>query len=371
MSRSLNIAVLGAGGFVGSRLMELASVCPEWTFVPILRSAKSVARLSKLGLKPIFANTAEESALASSLSGFDAVVNLASGDWTSIQSDARIVYEASAKAGVRLLIHLSSAVVFGRVLSPSIHDDSSPQLNHWMLYARAKGAAEKFLRSRLEKSSMKVVVLRPGLIWGPRSNWSAMPAKDLSSGSAWLGGNGEGICNLCHVDNLARYIHQILRNPDPQCGFYNVADPGTLTWKSYYDAIAKGLGYSTTRIHLTTRGPRLLSPGALLDRLKQEPTFYRFMKKLLARLSSESKSLLKYHLPALAGGQYQPPVPGDVTQVGASIPRLTKELWSLHNTRHRLPTVKFAKDYGDPGLMPFQEALEVTLTWLRFAGFKA
>ena len=366
----MQIAVLGAGGFVGSRLMEQAALTPAWAFVPVLRSPKNLARLSKLGLTARFADTSRVDSLAAALAGHEVVINLAAGDWTSIRADAALAYEASARAGARLLIHLSSAVVFGRVLSPDIHDDSPPELDSWMLYAREKGQAENFLRARLTGGGPRIVVLRPGLIWGPRSPWSALPARQLAGGTAWLGGSGQGVCNLVHVDNLLRYVRQVLHSPATVSGFYNVADPDTVTWRAFYEAVATGLGYPPARIQTTEAGPRLASPGALLDWLKQWPPFYGFMKSLLKKLSSEAKSQLKYHLPALAGGGFQPPCPVDAP-VPDSATRLTREQWALHNTRHRLPTAKFVRDFGDPGLMSFDEGLAVTLPWLRWAGYGA
>ena len=367
-----SVAVVGAGGFVGSRLMELAMIEPAWTFVPVLRSAKSMARLSKLGIKPLFANTSDANALASSLAGFDVVINLAMGDYSRIQADAEMVYEATHQARARLLVHISSAAVFGLVPKPDTHDDSSPQLKHWMLYARGKGAAENCLRERMGRSGPEVVVLRPGVIWGPRSSWSTLPAKQLASGAAWLGGGGSGVCNLCHVDNLVRYILQVLRAPEPVSGFFNIADPGTITWRKYYESVANGLSYPLNRIHETQAGPRRLSLGALLDLLMQEAFSYRLIKmRLLPWMSMESIARLKFHLPGLVGGALQPPVPGDIDQADPGPPRLTRELWSLQNTRHPLPTEKFVRQFGDPGLMSFEEGLATTVNWLKFAGFAA
>ena len=51
-----------------------------------------------------------------------------------------------------------------------------------------------------------IVVLRPGLIWGPRSPWVLGPASELVNGTAYLVGDGGGICNLIYVDNLVRRL---------------------------------------------------------------------------------------------------------------------------------------------------------------------
>jgi len=361
------VAILGGGGFVGSRLVEHAILTGRLV-VPVVRSPKSIARLSKLGAECRLANTGRLESLTEALRGHDVVVNLASGDWTSIAGDAELAYRASAAAGVKLHMHMSSAVVFGRVESDAIHDDSPPDLGNWMLYAREKGKAENFLRSCLGREGPRVVVLRPGLIWGPRSPWSLLPARAFETGTAWLSGAGEGICNLLHVDNLARYIWRVIASDSEAKGFYNVADPETVTWKRLYVGIARGLQFDLGRIRMTDVKPRRLSASGALDLLRNQASSYRVLKGLLKVLSGENKSRLKAFLPALAGGRYQPPCPQDV-QPEPSEPRISQEQWALQNTVHRLPTEKFVRDFGDPGLQTFDAGLESTVAWLRFAGY--
>lgn len=197
-----------------------------------------------------------------------------------------------------------------------------------------------------------------------------MPARQLALGTALLGGSGLGICNLVHVDNLLRFIYQVLDSSDTAEGFYNVSDPEIVTWMRFYEAIAVGLGYPVSRIKVTNEGPRQVSPNAVLEWLKQRPLIYDLMKKVLNKMSAESKSRLKYYLPKLGGGKFCPPIPLDITVPRSSV-HLNRELWTLHNTMNPLPTNKFVSDFGDPRLMSFDEGMAATLTWLRFAGYAA
>src|SRR5206468_10798087 len=66
--------------------------------------------------------------------------------------------------------------------------------------------SENFLRERMAERRLAIVVLRPGLVWGPGSPWVLGPATDLLRGAAFLAGSGGGICNLMYVDDLLRGI---------------------------------------------------------------------------------------------------------------------------------------------------------------------
>ena len=366
----MKIAVLGAGGFVGSRLIEYCHNRADFEFIPILRSPKSLARLSKINPKRILVNTSCVNQLSDSLGGFDWVLNLSSGQWNQILPDVKKIWEACEIANVPRLIHISSAVVFGQVENEAINDDSNPDLNSWMLYAQEKGRAEMFLRGKMGLAKTKIVVLRPGLIWGPRSPWTILPAKQLLLGKAWISCSGRGICNLVHVDNVVRYVLRVIGCQKQLDGFFNIADPEARTWLDYYISIAQGLGFPLDRIQLTESGPGLFSPGALLERLKQNPFFYELMRKILNNLSSESKSTLKYYLPGLAGGGTMVPLPVRFP-VQQTKPQISRELWALQNTRYQLSSEKFYKEFGDPNLLDSSTCLSSSVAWLKFAGFSA
>lgn len=368
--QNMKVAILGAGGFVGARLMERSGLNHARSTTAFLRSPRGMARVGKLGVKPSLQIDNGADDLARRLEGYSTVINVAVGEPESICSEVQQAYEASARAGAQLFIHLSSAVVFGRVTTDNIHDDSPPDTRSWMLYARQKALAENHLRSMMREGKPKIVVLRPGLIWGPRSPWSILPAKQIASGIAWLGGSGRGHCNLVHVDNLVTCIEQVIKSPGAPGGFYNVADPGQLTWESFYHAIADGLGYPRERVRLTEAGYAVLTPGAILARMKEMEGPRRLMKQLLATMSPGAKDLVKRMVPGLGQAAPKPPPPANAV-IQASTPVLARDLWVLHNTKYKLPTTKFQRDYGDPGLASFETGLVGTIEWLKFAGYAA
>ena len=351
------LAILGAGGFVGTRMLEMAALGGRADSVPIVRAFRSAARVAHLGLAHRIADASRPESLARALAGCEAVVNLTTGDPAEILPVTRSIYAACVASGARLLIHLSSATVYGQAEHPGLPDDAPPLLDHWMPYAREKGLAENFLRERMADGRLAIVVLRPGLIWGPRSPWVLRPAGELVSGTAYLVEGGAGVCNLMYVDNLVRSIDAVAVHAAPLPGFYNVADDGTTTWREYYAALAAGLGVDMATVD-RVRGDRFRAGfSGLLEQIKSNLPPYRWLKQ---RLSPETKSAIKLRLKR-ALSRDQPPR----RSAGAVVAR---DLWHLQTTRHPLPTTRFRAAFGDRNLTSFPAGLAASLGWLRFIG---
>jgi nucleoside-diphosphate-sugar epimerase len=352
------VAILGAGGFVGARLLEMAVLGGRTDIVPVVRTFRSVARVANLGMSHRLGDACRPESVERALAGCEAVVNLTTGDPADILRTTQSIYTAAVAAGARLLIHLSSATVYGQVERPDLADDAPPQLDHWMHYAREKGLAENFLRERMTEQRLSIVVLRPGLIWGPRSPWVIRPATQLVSGSAYLVGGGGGICNLMYVDNLIRSIDAVVAHPKQIPGFYHVADDETTTWREYYAALAAGLGVDLATVHMVPADRYRAGLRGLLEELKSLPP-YQWLKD---SLSLETRATLKLRLRrALESDR-----PAQ-RRTGAS-PLVTRDMWHLQTTRYPLPTTKFRATYRHQNLSSFASGLAASLAWLRFTG---
>ncbi|HEX7810345.1 MAG TPA: NAD(P)-dependent oxidoreductase [Burkholderiales bacterium] len=353
------IAILGAGGFVGARVLEMSVLAGRRDIVPVVRSFRSVARVANLGMTHRLGDASRPESLERALAGCEAVVNLTTGDPADILATTQNIYRAAVASGARLLVHVSSATVYGQVEQPDLPDDAPPQLDHWMPYAREKGKAENFLRDMMAERRIEIVVLRPGLIWGPRSPWVIRPAVQLTGGSAYLVGDGSGICNLIYVDNLVRSIDAVIAHPRPISGFYNVADDETTTWREYYAAFAAGLGVDPATVHTVPADRFRTGVGGLAEELKKLPP-YQWLKY---RLSPETKSAIKLRL-KLAFDRDRPAQSGN-----SASPDVTRDMWQLQTTRHPLPTARYRAAFGHQNPRSFASGLAASLAWLRFTGF--
>jgi nucleoside-diphosphate-sugar epimerase len=355
------IAVIGAGGFVGMRFLEMSLLGRCFEMVPVVRSPKSFARISKYGRPCAYADAGDPVALGKAISGCDAVVNLTMGDNARMVSDTGAILSACETAKVRVLVHVSSAEVFGRAEDPGLGDDSIPG-PHWMAYAVAKAEAEALLRERLERSATSVVVVRPGLIWGPRSPWVIGPASDLLAGRAVLYGGGEGIANLVHVDNLIRMVVAVCQAGEPVRGFFNIGDAEVTQWKDYLPALAKEMGVSQPVIHSV---PFEAYREGILHKLIaiKNAEFTRPIKKAIRNQTKWRIKLVLDRFAAAFGPTHSADAPPG--------PRIDRSGWWLQGTRHKLSTDKFRGAYPGVQLLTRQEGMRGTGEWLRFAGFRA
>jgi 2-alkyl-3-oxoalkanoate reductase len=354
------IAIIGAGGFVGARLIERAELLGDISLVPIVRSPRSQGRLARFGARTVRGDAADPASLVPLLRGCGMVVNLTMGDDKRFVSDVQSIHAACRQAEVPLFVHMSSAEVFGRAEAADLTDDSVPDGDHWMDYALGKAAAEAWLRAQSD-GPVHVVILRPGLIWGPGSGWLVGPAQALVDGTAYLLNGGRGACNLIHVDNLIEHLLQLARSPQPRSGVFNIADKETHTWADYYGAVAREVGVDPAAIRQL---PDTEFRESRMEKI-QKILNIAPARALKSRMTGSTKVRLKQQLM----DRISPPIT-EVQPIDPE-PTVSKQLWWLHGTVRKLPSTAFAEHYPDLQLKPFDELIAAAGQWLRFAGFQS
>lgn len=353
------IALIGAGGYVGCRMMERAVLTDEIRLVPIVRTWRSHGRLARYGMPIQHGDAGNADSLVPLLRGCGMAINLTTGEDSHIVSNTKSIYAACCEAGVPILVHISSAEVFGRAEDPLLTEASVPGGRHWMDYARAKAAAEAWLRFQVD-APVTVVILRPGLIWGPGSSWLVRPAQALLNGTAFLFNEGQGICNLIHIQNLIEHLLQVARSGHVRPATYNIADDETLTWADYFYAIAQEIGVSKSTIQQLPNSAFRESAAQKLSQFLLNQSAAKVIKR---NMSPGSKRRLKnLHRFFLS------PFRKNVVDMPHEV--VTKQMWWLQGTHRKLPTGAFAKDYPEIKLRSFPDLMADSGEWLRFAGFQ-
>lgn len=354
------VAVIGAGGYVGARIIERSILLGELPLVPIVRSWRSQGRLARYGIRTLQGDAGDAKSLVPLIEGCGMAVNLTMGDNARMVGNVQAMHEACRIADVPLLVHMSSAEVFGRAEVPNLQDDSVPASRHWMEYGRAKAAAESWLRTQ-SNGPVKVVILRPGLIWGPGSGWLVQPAQSLIDGTAYLFNEGRGICNLIHVDNLIQHLEQLARADEVGSAVFNVSDSETMSWRDYYTAIAREIGVEASNIKLLPESSFREGISQRIIGLTQLPP----ARALKRRLTDQTKVRIKQRLT----DRIRPPI--REAQPVEAVPSITKSLWWLQGTAQKLPSQAFRQHYPQTRLQPFPELIAGAGEWLRWAGFEA
>jgi nucleoside-diphosphate-sugar epimerase len=158
------LSVTGATGFLGRHLLNAAAV--GTLELRALVREDPAARARKVGVKYVPGDLLNPESLPPLLSRGGTAVHLAflPGPPEANLAAARHLASACVEAGVRRLVHCSTAVVVGRVGTPVVREGTPcrPQTD----YERTKLAIEEVL---LEASQgrFEVTVLRPTAVFGP------------------------------------------------------------------------------------------------------------------------------------------------------------------------------------------------------------
>jgi nucleoside-diphosphate-sugar epimerase len=230
------ILVLGANGFIGRKLVDALSKT-DWA-TPIAGVRDSL-RAPAQGVEYLIVDAADEAAVARALEGVDAVVNCVAGKMTTISQGARALFAAASRStAMPRVVHLSTMSVYGNA-SGTI-DEAAPLRADLGAYSAAKIAAEHWAAGYPNR-----VILRPGCVYGPESpQWSIrigdfLVARRLGD----LGANGDGYCNLVHVDDLIAAIIACLTPAMTLLGsaIFNLSTPIPPTWNEYLRLYGRAL----------------------------------------------------------------------------------------------------------------------------------
>jgi nucleoside-diphosphate-sugar epimerase len=230
-----------------------------------------------------------------------------------------------------------------------------------MQYARAKAAAENWLRPRMSESRLEVVVLRPGIIWGPRSPHTLDLANALSRKSAFLVDNGRWVFNGVFIDNLVAAIRASCTSQGAIAGYYNVGDAEHMTWLDFYTALGAFLDCDPRRLPSVSSQRFPWSLGAVVDYTLSLGPVNALYHRLKSRIPDTLKTAIKSRLGdpheyGLVAGDY------------AAAPRIDRELWHLQNVRHKLPINKFTATFERPPVS-FAEGIAKFKAWFATQGY--
>ena len=357
----MKIALVGASGFVGTRLLETWCLGSAHEVVPVVRSFGSLAVMARFELPWQVCDVLDPAALARAFAGCDAVVHAAIGDPGQIVDMAGAIYKAAATAGVRRLVVLSSSSVHGQAPEPGTDETSPLHERHAMAYNTAKVRAERLLHQLAAGGPVEVVMLRPSVVFGPRSRWVADVAGQLLDGSACLIRGGEAICNTIYVDNLIHAIEQALVVPGASGQVFLVGDAERVTWREFYAAVADALGIGMETV-------RSIEPPAFPKSLKERVgaiTSTPAVQKLLPLFPGQLKRLGK----VLVANWRETPIPNAWTLPGEPPCAVTEELSLLQQCAWRLPIAKAQATLRYQPPVTFAEGMRRSLGWLAFAGY--
>ncbi len=172
----MHILITGAGGFIGSHLVE-SQLARGHTVCALDISINRIDHLqSEDRLTIVQGSITDRSLLAKILEGVDIVYHLASAHLDVSLSD-EIYYEVNVNAtqmllelalaeGVKRVVHCSSVGVIGDVEDPPA--DETTVCSPTNVYERTKLEGEKVAVDFARNNRLPVVIVRPAWVYGPR-----------------------------------------------------------------------------------------------------------------------------------------------------------------------------------------------------------
>ena len=349
----LRVAVVGANGFIGSRLVEQWHLEERVDVVRVVRRPEAAAGALRFGLDCRVADALDEGELTHAFAGCDAVVHAGAGPRPFVtQSPARVV-RAAAQAGTQMVVYLSSMAVHG--WNPRSGTDEATPLprRQPVSYNRWKAKGERALRSACRETGTRFVILRPGIVYGPRSQWIAGFARAVVEGSASVVADGRGVCNAIYVDNLVHAVDLALEREEAANEAFLVADDDPVSWRMLYEPVCRALGHSWDVVaDLLPRSSRRTPAERLLE-LKEDPAARVVLDRVPRAVRNPIRRLAVLPLAEPSQG----------------LPRPTLETSILQTCGYSFPTTKARRMLGFEPPVAFDEACRRTVAWLGFAGY--
>lgn len=233
-----SVLVLGAGGFIGRRVMAALAAAPGVEAVPAdLRTLPRDAWPHAMRL-----DATRQEQLGEAVDFADVVVNCVKGSPRTVVATARALAAVTrTSTHPARLVHISTMAVY---------KGASGTVDETRLGNGPDGAAAANIAAeRLVQSVIGSVILRPGCVYGPGdAEHNRRLARWLGTGRlADLGPAGAGTCNLVFVDDVAAAVVEVVRRPALSGHVFNLGSPAPPSWNEYFARFAQALDSQVTQ----------------------------------------------------------------------------------------------------------------------------
>lgn len=257
----MKILVTGANGFVGSALCRKL-IASGHQVRGLVRATSDLSLLVGIPIETITGSLTNPESLNEATRGIDIVYHVAAAvsDWGSLEyfrqvnvSGTRNIIEASILNGVSRLVYVSSVAVASFSDKHNM-DENAPQLPTPFPYCQTKREAEELVCSYHKQGKIKVVIVRPGDIYGPGDRVALLPlSKLLRKGQMPYLGGGRKLGAFTYIDNL---VDGMLLAGSTEAAFgrvYILTDGVEMTWRTYFEKLTDRLGYPRPNLSINPR----------------------------------------------------------------------------------------------------------------------
>ncbi len=270
------IAVTGGGGFIGSAVVARLHGAGARVRA-LLGPPGAPVHPPADGVEAIRCDITEHAALEALFAGADVVVHAAGPPSVRASFDEPLefvrahvlgtacVLEAMRRTGVRRIVHVSSAEIYGRPLGELVREDDPPAPRS--PYGAAKLAAETLVRAAAWSAGLSGYSLRPFSVYGPRMAGTSLVGTILAqaaAGSEILVEDLGAVRDYCYVRDLADAVAAACERHAAGVVPLNVASGAATSVPMLVSALGRALGRP---LSVRQRDGRARPPNAEIPRL--------------------------------------------------------------------------------------------------------
>lgn len=292
--------VTGATGLLGSHIVEQLRLRDRPVRV-LVRPGSDRSWLETQGVEFVEGSLSDPASLAKACEGVTTLYHSAArvGDWgpwedfveMTIEGTRRLA-EAASKAGVGRFLHISSISAYGHRDGEGLEfDETAPlgvNLHKWSYYSRAKVQAERDLWEMHKAGKIKLTVIRPSWLYGPRDRATIFRlSRMLRDGKCKILGDGENRLNVVYAGNVAECCILAADSEKAVGEAYNACNDGVMLQKQWMNLLASELGARPVTRHLPYKVAYnvafLLECIGHAFKLKKPPLITRYAVWLMGR----------------------------------------------------------------------------------------
>jgi nucleoside-diphosphate-sugar epimerase len=369
------IGIIGASGFVGSALCERLFFSGNRNFIPFVHSSGNAWRIARLPVPIRSVDLLDRQQVWAAVSSCDVVVNcsLASNDRKS--RGLRNLADAAKKARIKRFVHLSSVAIYGRDPPRSSATEAGKPDPGGNPYGILKLRQDEIV-FELHRAGVPSFILCPGNIGGPYSLFMRGLAERLARGPLPLVDGGSYPSNVIHIDNLIEAILAAIRSERGAGERYFVNESQPVPWRRIFDDLGRLLGLRVSYVDIARKDvlpflssvtPRVGLAGHLRIAISGE--FRSAISAMpMFRGLNDVAGLLFSKLPR----RYQLGIRERLTwpmrvSKRTSGPSLDDRYVTVQARRFYHSAQKLRETLNWQPALSYEEGLETTVAWLRFA----
>lgn len=253
----MRVLITGAGGFVGSHLVDSQLAQGQQVRAVDLRLERLAHATNHPALERVNGDITDEALLPDLMAGVDTVYHLASAHLDVSQPDSHYhrvnvaategLLKAAQAAGVRRFVHCSTNGVLGEI--QQIPADETAPCHPTNIYEETKLLGERAALAFYRETGFPVVVARPAWVYGPRCPRTARLLRTIEKGRFVMFGNGRTLRHPIYISDAVRGLELCAEQGQPG-EIYFIAGKRPVTLNELTEAIAVAQGVKPPKARL-------------------------------------------------------------------------------------------------------------------------